>query len=163
MVADVGLQCLRRWNQVHGGLFLDRHGGAGGWRRFEGYLTSLDDSSALLPIYFCAAPPGRYLVSCTAASITVGVSCLVASMEAQWRSHLPRFWNAHRASWSISLVFSRRMMPVGALLWGRHPWAASQRPETVSRLRCFAAVGRHLLRTIVSTPSVSLMLMEKAA
>ena len=67
---------------MHGGLFLDRHGGAGGWRRFEGYLTSLDDSSALLPIYFCAAPPGRYLVSCTVASITVGVSCLVASIRA---------------------------------------------------------------------------------
>ena len=77
-------------------------------------------------------------------SITVGVSCLVASIRAQWRSHLPRFWNAHRASWSVSLVFiSRRMMPVGAFLWGRHPWAALQRPETVCRLRCFAAVGRH--------------------
>ena len=58
----------------------DGHGGAGGYRRFEGYLTSLDDSSALRPIYFCAAPPGRYLVSCTAALITVGVSCLVASI-----------------------------------------------------------------------------------
>ena len=128
------------------------------------YLTSLDDSSALLPMYFCAAPPGCYLASCTAASITVGVSCLVASIRAQWRSHLLRFWNAHRASWPISLVFIlRRMMPVAALLWGRHPWAASQRPETVCRLRCFAAVGRQLLRTMVSTPSVSLMLREKAA
>ena len=126
-------------------------------------MLELDDSSGLLPIYFCTAPPDRYLVSSTAASITVGVSCLVASMEAQWRSHLPRFWNAHRASWSISLVFSRRMMPVGALLWGRHPGAASQRPETVCRLRCFAAVGRQLLWTIVSTPSVSLMLREKTA
>ena len=97
--------------------FFDGHGGAGGLRRFEGYLTSLDDSPAPRPIYFCTAPPGLYLVSCTAVSITVGVSCLVASLRAQWRSHLPRFWNAHRASWTISLVFiSRRMMPVGALL-----------------------------------------------
>ena len=126
-------------------------------------MLELDDSSGLLPIYFCTAPPDRYLVSSTAASITVGVSCLVASMEAQWRSHLPRFWNAHRASWSVSLVFiSRRMMPVGALLWGRHPWAWSQRPETVCGLRCFAAVGRQLLWTMVSTPSVSLILREKA-
>ena len=88
MVADVALQCLKRWSQVHGCPFLDGHGGVGGWRRFEG-LTSLDDSSALRPIYFCATPPGRYLVSCTVASITVGVSCLVASIRAQWRSHLP--------------------------------------------------------------------------
>ena len=64
---------------MHGDPFLDGHGGAGGLRRFEGYLTSLDDSAALRPIYFCAVPPGRYLVSCTAASTTVGVSCLVAS------------------------------------------------------------------------------------
>ena len=74
------------------------------------------------------------------------------------------FWNAHRTSWSIPLVFiSRRMMPVGALLWGRHPWAASQRPENVCRLHCFAAVGRQLLRTMVSTPTVSLMLREREA
>ena len=26
-------------------------------------------------------------------------------------------------------------MPVGALLWGLHPWAGSQRPETVCGLR----------------------------
>ena len=110
------------------------------WTRWCGWLASLPrlpnfaGYSALLPIYFCAAPPGRYLVSCTAASITVGVFCLVASIRAQWRSHLLRFGNAHRASWSISLVFiSRRMMPVGALLLGRHPWAASQRPENVRR------------------------------
>ena len=56
---------------------------------------------------------------------------------------LALFWNAHRVLWSISLVFiSRRMMPAGALLWGRHPWAGSQRPDTVCGLRCFAAVGR---------------------
>jgi len=62
------------------------------------------------------------------------------------------------------LVFiSRRMMPVGALLWGRHPWAASQWPENVCRLHCFAAVGRQLLRTMVSTPTVSLMLREREA
>ena len=76
----------------------------------------------------------------------------------------PVFWNAHRTSGSIPLVFiSRRMMPVGALLWGRHPWAASQRPENVCRLHCFAAVGRQLLRTMVSTPTVSLMLREREA
>ena len=57
---------------------------------------------------------------------------------------LALFWNAHRALWSISLFISRRMMPVGALLWGRHPWAGSPRPETVCGLRCFAAVGRQL-------------------
>ena len=33
---------------------------------------------------------------------------------------------------------------------GRHHWAASQRPETVCRLRCFAAVRRQLLRTMNS-------------
>ena len=111
--------------------FLGGHGGAGGERRLEGYLTSLADSSALRPIYFCTALPGRCLVSCTAAWITVGVCWLVASIRAQRRSHLPRFWNAHRASWYISLVFfPRRMMPVGALPWGRHPWAGSQGPET---------------------------------
>ena len=60
---------------MHGGLFLDGHGDAGGDCRFEGYLTSLDDSSALLPICFCATPPGRYLVSCTATPIAE--ACLV--------------------------------------------------------------------------------------
>ena len=90
------------------------------------------------------------LVSCMPASISAGVSCLVASIRAQCRSH------SHR------LVFiSRRMMPVEALIWGRHPWAGSQRPETVCGLRCFAAVGRQLLRTMVSTTSVSLILREK--
>ena len=58
------------------------------WTRWCGWLASLPrlpnfaGYSALLPIYFCAAPPGRYLVSCTVASITVGVSCLVASIRA---------------------------------------------------------------------------------
>ena len=76
----------------------------------------------------------------------------------------PVFWNAHRTSWSIPLVFiSRRMMPVGALLWGRHPWAASQRPENVCHYRCFVAVGRQLLRAMASTLLVSLMLREKTA
>ena len=70
--------------------------------------------------------------------------------------------NAHRASWCISLAFiSRRIMSVGALFWGRHPWVGSQRPETVCGLRCFAAVGRQLLRTMVSSPSVSLTLREE--
>ena len=42
------------------------------------------------------------------------------------------------------VFISRRMMPVGALLWGRHPWAESQQPVTVCGMRCFSALGRQL-------------------
>ena len=115
----------RRWAPMPEAMEPSARGSFSRWTRWCGSLASLrrlpDDSSALRPIYFCAAPLDRYLVSCTAASITVGVSRLVASIQAQWRSHLPRFWNAHRASRSILLVFTGRMMPVGTLLWGRHP------------------------------------------
>ena len=47
--------------------------------------------------------------------------------------------------------------PLGAASLGRVATA-----ETVCGLRCFAAVGRKLLRTMISTPSVSLILREKA-
>ena len=39
-----------------------------------------------LHVLVWVAPPGRCLVPCTAASITAGVSCLTASIRAQWRS-----------------------------------------------------------------------------
>ena len=67
---------------MHGGPFVGGHGGVGGERRLKGYLTSLNDPSALRPKFFCVALPGRCLVCGTAASTTVDLSCLVASTRA---------------------------------------------------------------------------------
>ena len=66
------LRCLlggrRRWGSMPKAVEPTARGSFSRWARWcrwlaslQGYLPSLDHSSALLPIHFCAAPPGRYL------------------------------------------------------------------------------------------------------
>ena len=111
----------------------------------------------------------------TTISLSVYLSVLAASASLQ---HLTTSFCPEALLFFYCYTVSHRLASMGVrsaatclgkhtisptLHWGRHPWAASQRPENVCHYRCFVAVGRQLLRAMASTLLVSLMLREKTA
>jgi len=115
-----------------------------------------------LPAPLLSAPLLLTVIFCTATSITVGVFCLVASVRAQWRSHLPRFRTLTEPHGPFRLVFfhaerCQRETSSGCSITGQG--RNGPRPCVVCVL---AAVERNLLRAMVSTPSVPWTLREKA-
>ena len=94
--------------------------------------------------------------------IDYGGFCRVTSVQPQWRSQLPIFERSPSLMIDFDGVYFTPNDANGSHPLGRHPWMESQRPETMCSLRCLGAIGRQLLGAMVSTPSVSLTLREKA-
>ena len=125
-------------------------------------MASLDDSSALPLIYFCAALPAvvwflvrrrRLLLVCLDLwpqfEHNGAHTCPVLERSPSLMVHFVGvYFTPNDAGGSP---------PLGAASLGRVATA-----ETVCGLRCFAAVGRQLLRTMVSIPSICVIPREKA-
>ena len=76
----------------------------------------------VLGFMYCGTDCCWYALPCDLSSSTTGLT-------------LAPFLNAHRASWSISVAVFRPNDASGSHPLGLHPWAGSQRPETVYGLR----------------------------